>query len=56
MRAQLGDAPSQFQAQTLLWSYKPTKVSPIVYFGDVHPPVSTQDLQLAASMDVLPLP
>lgn len=56
MQAHLCDAPSQLQAQTLLWSCKPTNASPIVYFGDIHPPVSTQDFQLAASMDVLPLP
>lgn len=56
MRSHLCDALSQFRAQTLLGSYKPTHFSPVVYFGDIHTPVSTQNFQLAASMDVLPLP
>lgn len=29
--------------------------SPVIYSGDIHSPVSTQNLQSAASVDVLPL-
>ena len=44
---------SRLQAQAVLQHTTSHVLSPVIDSGDIHSPVSTQDVQLAASVDVL---